>query len=65
MIFSASCNGVDCFSMVCVKVILALWFHSLLEEGGTMFTFEGTRKNCNLKTVMRIHNPQFYWKVHL
>ncbi|KAJ0034268.1 hypothetical protein Pint_25135 [Pistacia integerrima] len=35
----------------------------LLEEGGTMFTFEGTKKNCHLKTVLRVHNPQFYWKV--
>ncbi|KAH9764135.1 Amino oxidase domain-containing protein [Citrus sinensis] len=35
----------------------------LLEEGGTMFTFEGTRKNNHLKTVLRIHSPQFYWKI--
>ncbi|MED6194134.1 hypothetical protein PIB30_025690 [Stylosanthes scabra] len=36
----------------------------LLEEGGTMFTFEGTNmKKCPLKCVIRIHNPQFYWKV--
>ncbi|KAL5781622.1 hypothetical protein ACOSP7_006651 [Xanthoceras sorbifolium] len=35
----------------------------LLEEGGTMFTFGGTGKNCHPKTVLRIHNPQFYWKV--
>ncbi|KAH9648727.1 Amino oxidase domain-containing protein [Citrus sinensis] len=37
----------------------------LLEEGGTIFTFEGTRKNCHLKTVLRIHSPQFYWKADL
>ncbi|KAA3454501.1 Mycolic acid cyclopropane synthase [Gossypium australe] len=35
----------------------------LLEEGGTMFTFEGTSKKCNLKTVIRVHYPHFYWKV--
>ncbi|KAI4318147.1 hypothetical protein L6164_025951 [Bauhinia variegata] len=35
----------------------------LLEEGGTMFTFEGRGKKCLLRCVMRIHNPQFYWKV--
>ncbi|OIW01777.1 hypothetical protein TanjilG_03915 [Lupinus angustifolius] len=34
-----------------------------LEEGGTMFTFEGTEKKSNLKCVLRVHNPQFYWKV--
>ncbi|KAE9589768.1 putative cyclopropane-fatty-acyl-phospholipid synthase [Lupinus albus] len=34
-----------------------------LEEGGTMFTFEGTEKKSTLKCVLRVHNPQFYWKV--
>ncbi|KAK2444503.1 hypothetical protein QL285_015528 [Trifolium repens] len=36
--------------------------YRLLEEGGTMFTFEGTGKNCSPKSVLRVHNPQFYWK---
>ncbi|XP_068653709.1 uncharacterized protein [Aristolochia californica] len=36
---------------------------TLLEEGGTIFTFEGTNeKNC-LKSVLKVHNPLFYWKV--
>ncbi|XP_044484696.1 tuberculostearic acid methyltransferase UfaA1-like isoform X2 [Mangifera indica] len=35
----------------------------LLEEGGTIYTFEGTKKSCHLKTILRVHNPQFYWKV--
>ncbi|KAI3451310.1 hypothetical protein Pfo_007975 [Paulownia fortunei] len=35
----------------------------LLEEGGTIFTFEGTRKKSILKVSLRIHTPQFYWKV--
>ncbi|MFQ6628328.1 hypothetical protein Gotur_008302, partial [Gossypium turneri] len=35
----------------------------LLENGGTMFTFEGTTKKCSLKTVINVHNPHFYWKV--
>ncbi|TYH82468.1 hypothetical protein ES332_D02G062800v1 [Gossypium tomentosum] len=34
----------------------------LLENGGTMFTFEGTTKKCSLKTVINVHNPHFYWK---
>ncbi|KAK4857209.1 hypothetical protein QYF36_025693 [Acer negundo] len=33
-----------------------------LEEGGTVFTFEGS-KNCQMKSILRVHNPQFYWKV--
>ncbi|GAB4843086.1 hypothetical protein Ancab_013065 [Ancistrocladus abbreviatus] len=35
----------------------------LLEEGGTIYTFEGTSENCSLKVVLRVHDPQFYWKV--
>ncbi|XP_039154814.1 uncharacterized protein LOC104414445 [Eucalyptus grandis] len=35
----------------------------LLEEGGTMFTFKGTTKRCPLIVTLRIHSPQFYWKV--
>ncbi|KAL5542334.1 hypothetical protein UlMin_010044 [Ulmus minor] len=34
-----------------------------LEDGGTIFTFEGTTKGCSYKSVIRVHNPQFYWKV--
>ncbi|QCE07678.1 cyclopropane-fatty-acyl-phospholipid synthase [Vigna unguiculata] len=36
---------------------------TLLEEGGTMFNFEGTGGKGILKSVLRIHTPQFYWKV--
>ncbi|XP_027164566.1 uncharacterized protein LOC113764778 [Coffea eugenioides] len=35
----------------------------LLEEGGTMFTFEGTTKKSFLKVSIKVHSPQFYWKV--
>ncbi|XP_058210378.1 uncharacterized protein LOC131322860 isoform X3 [Rhododendron vialii] len=35
----------------------------LLEEGGTVFTFEGEGKKCLLRTSLRVHSPQFYWKV--
>ncbi|GAB2227538.1 hypothetical protein Droror1_Dr00009360 [Drosera rotundifolia] len=35
----------------------------ILEEGGTIFTFEGTGKKCTLKVAIRVHNSQFYWKV--
>ncbi|KAF8016552.1 hypothetical protein BT93_H1921 [Corymbia citriodora subsp. variegata] len=35
----------------------------LLEEGGTMFTFEGTTEKCPLTVTLRIRSPQFYWKV--
>ncbi|KAG8370321.1 hypothetical protein BUALT_Bualt14G0104700 [Buddleja alternifolia] len=35
----------------------------LLEEGGTTFTFEGTSKKNILKVYLRVHSPQFYWKI--
>ncbi|PON33812.1 S-adenosyl-L-methionine-dependent methyltransferase [Parasponia andersonii] len=34
----------------------------LLEEGGTIFTFEGSTERCTHKTAIKIHS-QFYWKV--
>ncbi|CAA7012947.1 unnamed protein product [Microthlaspi erraticum] len=36
---------------------------TLIEEGGTMFTFQGNDSRCHLKSVLQIHSPQFYWKV--
>ncbi|KAF2285533.1 hypothetical protein GH714_005346 [Hevea brasiliensis] len=36
---------------------------TILEVGGTIFTFEGTAKTCSLKVVLKVHSPQFYWKI--
>ncbi|CAL9222028.1 unnamed protein product [Arabidopsis halleri] len=36
---------------------------TIIEEGGTMFTFEGKDSRCHLKSELEIHSPQFYWKV--
>jgi hypothetical protein len=36
---------------------------SLLEEGGTMFSFGEAGKKCHAKSVLRVHDPMFYWKV--
>ncbi|XP_052163545.1 uncharacterized protein LOC127780650 [Oryza glaberrima] len=36
---------------------------TLLEEGGTMFSFGEAGKKCQAKCVMRVHDPLFYWKV--
>ncbi|RLN35454.1 uncharacterized protein C2845_PM03G02580 [Panicum miliaceum] len=35
----------------------------LLEEGGTMFSFGEAGKKCHAKSVLRVHDPMFYWKV--
>ncbi|XP_043810968.1 cyclopropane mycolic acid synthase 1 isoform X2 [Manihot esculenta] len=35
----------------------------LQEADGTDLTFEGSGIKCSLKVHLKIHNPQFYWKV--
>uniref|UniRef100_A0A2C9WAH2 Cyclopropane-fatty-acyl-phospholipid synthase n=1 Tax=Manihot esculenta TaxID=3983 RepID=A0A2C9WAH2_MANES len=35
----------------------------LQEADGTDLTFEGSGTKCSLKVHLKIHNPQFYWKV--
>ncbi|XP_051133271.1 uncharacterized protein LOC127252926 [Andrographis paniculata] len=35
----------------------------LMEDGGATFAFKGRRKKSNLEVALRVHNPQFYWKV--
>ncbi|KAK6278793.1 hypothetical protein POUND7_019060, partial [Theobroma cacao] len=35
----------------------------LLEEEGTVLTFTGSMEKCSLKVVLKVHNPQFYWKI--
>ncbi|KAJ4835351.1 hypothetical protein Tsubulata_021576 [Turnera subulata] len=33
------------------------------EEGGETFTFQGINTcKCSLRVILRVHNPQFYWK---
>ncbi|KAG6428200.1 hypothetical protein SASPL_112451 [Salvia splendens] len=34
-----------------------------LEEGGKIFTFQGTTRKSNLQVTVRVQKPQFYWKV--
>lgn len=36
---------------------------TLLEEGGTIFVFEGTKGKSHMKSVLKVHNPMFYWKI--
>ncbi|KAJ9555609.1 LOW QUALITY PROTEIN: hypothetical protein OSB04_010223 [Centaurea solstitialis] len=44
-------------------VVRFLQDYIAMGKGGTMFTFEGTRKNSPLKVYLKVHNPQFYWKI--
>ncbi|URD74510.1 Mycolic acid cyclopropane synthetase [Musa troglodytarum] len=36
---------------------------TLLEEGGTIYVFEGTSETNCYKSVLRVHHPLFYWKI--
>ncbi|KAJ0861944.1 putative cyclopropane-fatty-acyl-phospholipid synthase [Helianthus annuus] len=35
----------------------------LIEEGGTVFKFEGSKKKSSLKVHLKVHSPQLYWKL--
>ncbi|MCD7469743.1 cfs1-like protein [Datura stramonium] len=35
----------------------------LLEEGGKIFTFQGTERKCSLKVALKVHSAQFFWKI--
>ncbi|XP_044334958.1 uncharacterized protein [Triticum aestivum] len=35
----------------------------LVEEGGSVFSFGKACDKCHVKSVMRVHDPLFYWKV--
>ncbi|KAJ4847552.1 hypothetical protein Tsubulata_030494, partial [Turnera subulata] len=39
-------------------------FPNYQEEGGETFTFQGiSTTKCSLQVILRVHNPQFYWKL--
>ncbi|KAL6599582.1 hypothetical protein ACP70R_045719 [Stipagrostis hirtigluma subsp. patula] len=35
----------------------------LIEDGGTTFSFGEACEKCPVKSVLQVHDPQFYWKV--
>ncbi|TVU46462.1 hypothetical protein EJB05_06002, partial [Eragrostis curvula] len=46
-----------------VSVGNLIFLDSLIEQGGTTFSFGEVCEKCHLKAVLQIHSPQFYWKV--
>ncbi|WVZ64255.1 hypothetical protein U9M48_013805, partial [Paspalum notatum var. saurae] len=40
-----------------------LSFVHSIHEGGATFSFGKACEKCHLKSVIRVHDPQFYWKV--
>ncbi|KAK1419911.1 hypothetical protein QVD17_29348 [Tagetes erecta] len=46
-----------------IKALRLKLLKRLIEEGGSMFNFEGTMRKSSLKVYVKVHNPQFYWKI--
>ncbi|KAJ1288402.1 hypothetical protein BS78_02G086800 [Paspalum vaginatum] len=45
-----------------IQKFISIGYLSIIEEGGNTFSFGKACEKCNIKSVMRIHDPQFYWK---
>ncbi|KAK1362606.1 hypothetical protein POM88_047080 [Heracleum sosnowskyi] len=63
MVLSTLESGARLFVTRFLKTYITTGCLILLEEGGTVFTFEGTAKKSSLKVYLRVHGPQFYWKI--
>ncbi|XP_010532685.1 PREDICTED: uncharacterized protein LOC104808653 isoform X1 [Tarenaya hassleriana] len=63
MVLSLSETGARLFVTRFMEQFISTGSITLLEEGGTMFRFGGKHPKCNLRSVLTIHSPQFYWKV--
>ncbi|CAN6486172.1 unnamed protein product [Victoria cruziana] len=46
-----------------LKSYVTTGYLSFVEEGGTLFEFQGTKTKDGPKSVIKIHTPLFYWKV--
>ncbi|GJN31613.1 hypothetical protein PR202_gb20030 [Eleusine coracana subsp. coracana] len=46
-----------------LKQYISIGNLSLIEQGGSTFSFGEVCQECCLKTVLQVHNPGFYWKV--
>uniref|UniRef100_R7VZ12 Cyclopropane-fatty-acyl-phospholipid synthase n=1 Tax=Aegilops tauschii TaxID=37682 RepID=R7VZ12_AEGTA len=47
------------------KQMIPSWTRGLglVEEGGSVFSFGKACDKCRVKSVMRVHDPLFYWKI--
>ncbi|XP_039009376.1 uncharacterized protein LOC120137774 [Hibiscus syriacus] len=51
------------FMETMARLFVAKLFQRFLEEGIRIFTFKGNMEKCPLKTVLKVHNPRFYWRI--
>ncbi|CAF2076510.1 unnamed protein product [Brassica napus] len=63
MALSVNESGARLFVTRFLRHFISIGCLTILEDGGTMFTFGGNYSNCLLKSILKIHSPQFYWKV--
>uniref|UniRef100_A0A1J3JUR4 Cyclopropane-fatty-acyl-phospholipid synthase n=2 Tax=Noccaea caerulescens TaxID=107243 RepID=A0A1J3JUR4_NOCCA len=63
MVPSLTEKGARSFFTRFLRNFISTGYVTLIEEGGTMFTFKGKDSRCHLNSVLQIHSPQFYWKV--
>ncbi|CAH8320373.1 unnamed protein product [Eruca vesicaria subsp. sativa] len=65
MALSLTQSGARLFVTRFLRQFISIGCVTILEDGGTMITFGGNDSNCLLKSILKIHSPQFYWKVHI
>ncbi|KAG7626303.1 S-adenosyl-L-methionine-dependent methyltransferase [Arabidopsis thaliana x Arabidopsis arenosa] len=63
MVLSLTESGARLFVTRFLEQFISIGCVTILEEGGTMFIFGEKDSTCPLKSILKIHSPQFYWKV--
>ncbi|XP_048592797.1 tuberculostearic acid methyltransferase UfaA1 [Brassica napus] len=63
MVLSLTEKGARFFFTRFLRNFISTGCVTILEEGGSVYTFAGKNSRCHLKSVLVIHSPQFYWKV--
>ncbi|XP_042401966.1 uncharacterized protein LOC121991946 [Zingiber officinale] len=56
-------RGARHFVIRFLESYISTGYLTLLEEGGNIYEFKGTRKQNTKKAILRVHNPLFYWKI--
>jgi cyclopropane-fatty-acyl-phospholipid synthase len=62
MVFSLTEAGARLFVTRFFRQFISIGCVTIL-EGDTIFIFGENESTCPLKSILKIHSPQFYWKV--
>ncbi|KAL2921236.1 Tuberculostearic acid methyltransferase UfaA1 [Bienertia sinuspersici] len=63
MVFSSTEAAARSYITNFLKRFISIGCLILLEDGGAVLKFEGSDRRFTWKTAIRVHTPQFYWKV--